>query len=70
MYCKENVNLFDSIFVQGRIQDFWKGGSYVEMAVVRFAELKHPMEMKFFGLIETKLFNFLRILINGDREGV
>ena len=31
--------IFDCIFVQGRIQDFWKGGSYVEMAVVRLADL-------------------------------
>ena len=28
------------------------------------------MEMKLFGLIETKLFNFLRILINGGQGGV
>ena len=27
------------------------------------------MEMKLFGLIETKLFNFLRILINGGGGG-
>ena len=27
------------------------------------------MEMKFFGLIETKLFNFIRIFINGGGGG-
>ena len=74
MYCTENANIFDCIFVQGRIQVFWKGGSYVDMAVVRWSYLiflKYPMEMKFFGPIETKLFNFIMIIIKGGggREG-
>ena len=36
---------------------------------VRFADFLHPMKMKYFGLTETKLFHFHRILKNGDGEG-
>ena len=30
---------------------------------------KHPMEMKLFGLIETKLFHFIRFLKTGGGGG-
>ena len=51
-----------------------KGDLYVDMAVFRWSYLiflKYPMEMKFFGPIEAKLFNFLMIIIKGGggREG-
>ena len=52
---------------QGRIQYFWKGGSYglgmgLRFAVFYLIFLKYPMKMKEFGLIdETKLFHFHRI---------
>ena len=60
--------------VQGRIQDFLKGGSYVKMGgefdlliLSHFSEISH--ENKKNGRIETKLFHFYRIFKNGGQRG-
>ena len=68
------LNVFAECLIQGRIQDFWKGGSYVKVWGVRFANfissfLNILRKLNNLVSLRPNYFNFIGYLKTWGREG-